>query len=273
MIKAIEFPNQVFENKEELFAALLKNEKKIIGLKKAHIFNSEEKEQLSTFELLKVTEETKSELGLKDGYVYAVINTTKYRDSHKDVHFDGIWDRSIKDTKGKLFYVADHNLSIDSVIVWPEDLKAEVKTIPWSFVGKNYEGNTQALIFIFKEDVISHEKAKEAIQKKRPVQNSVRMRYITIKMGINSAEKDYTIQKAYYDSKINDIANKEEVEKDGYFFGVEEAEISKEGSMVLFGSNDATPTIYSEAADSTSNTDPQKSSQEQLTKFINPNLY
>ena len=63
-------------------------------------------------------------------------------------------------------------------------------------------------------------------------------------MGIDSADKEYAVNKSYFDSRINLIANKEVALEQGYFFGVEEAKINKEGSLVLQGSNDATEIIY-----------------------------
>lgn len=274
MITAIEFPGKTFATKGDLFSALLKNEKKIISLKKAAIFDSEKKGQQCSVQLLKHDEATKAALGMKEGYVYAVINTAKYFDSHKDVHFEGLWNRSLKAQQGKLFYVADHKLELDSVIVWPQDIKAFVKTIPWAFVGKEFEGETEALIYEFRKDAITSEKALKAIEKGLPVQNSVRMRYVDIKMGINDTGKDYVMQKTYWDENINNVANKADAEAAGYMFGIHEAEISKEGSMVLFGSNDATATIYQESAESTSDKQTVDESlestqkQQELTKVL-----
>ena len=64
--------------------------------------------------------------------------------------------------------------------------------------------------------------------------------------------------------RINEIANKEVAIEQGYFWGVEELKIHKEGSLVVAGgSNDAT-SIYSkdiEADIITSTTEPLKSTQ------------
>ncbi len=249
MIKSILFPDQEFETQELLFKALLDNETKILAQKKANVLTSFEKGQIGTFELLKFSEETKAALQLKEGYVYPIINTTRYYDSHADVHFDGIWNKSAKEQKGRISYVFDHSDKISDTIAWPEDVNILIKSIPWALVGKDYEGETEALIYEIKESAIENPFAVTIFQKKRKVQNSVRMRYVRVKMGINSDDPDYAKQKAYYDSKIELIVNREEVEKAGYFFGVEEAQIREEGSMVKRGSNDATSILYSDAAD------------------------
>lgn len=250
MIICKEFPDKQFASKDEMFKHLVSHADKIISLKKANIFNSAEKGQFGTFDY-KALNESKAEF-MKDGYIYPVINTTKYFDSHGDVHFDGIWNKSVKEQKGNLFYVENHELKTGSVIAWPENVNAFVKSVPWSFVGKNYDGETEALIFEIKESDIENQNAKDIISKRRPVQNSVRMQYVKIRLAINDNNKDYAENKTYWDNRINDIANKEAVEEQGYFWGIEEAKIVKEGSMVLFGSNDATPIQYTEAAESTS---------------------
>lgn len=269
MIKCASFPDKTFASKVELFACLLENQDRIIQLKKAAVQKSCDKGQLGTFELLKITEETKSLLNLKTDYAYPVINTTNYMDGHDDVHFNGIWDKSAKEQAGKIFYVTDHSLKVSDVIAWPEDVEVMIKEVPWSFVGKSFEGNTQALIYGIPKEKIVHPQAKSVIEEKRPVQNSVRMEYVTIKLAINDAGKEFKAQKEYFDSKIEAIANKEHAIEQGYFWGVEEAKIRQEGSMVLFGSNDATPIKIADAVEDTSETEPLKSTQsnDEVKKF------
>ena len=78
------------------------------------------------------------------------------------------------------------------------------------------------------------------------LENSIRMQYVKVQMGIDSMDKMYAENKRYYDSRIGEIANADVVKEQGYFFGVEELKIHKEGSMVIAGgSNDATR-IYTE---------------------------
>lgn len=250
MIVCKELPGKSFESKTEMFKALVSFKDKIISLKKAEIYKSADKGQFGTFDF-KAADSNKAEF-MKDGYIYPVINTTKYLDSHGDVHFDGIWTKSVKEQQGQLFYVENHNLNTKEVIAWPGEVNAFVKSVPWSFVGKNYEGETEALIYEIKESDIENDNALKILSKRRPVQNSVRMQYVKIRLAVNDASKEFAEYKAYYDSRITDIANKEAVEENGYFWGVEEAKIVKEGSMVLYGSNDATPIQYTEAGSSTS---------------------
>lgn len=237
--------NREFATKDELFRELKLNENKIIALKKAQKYESVKKGQISNgCAFIKLGEVSKESIPMKHGFVYPVINTTRYMDNHDDVHFDGLWKKTLKEQEGKIFYLDGHSLKIDDVIAWPEDVRAFTTMVDWSVVGKDYEGQTEALIYEIEESKIQKQSALEAIKQRRKVQGSVSMIYVKITMGIDSNEKDYATNKAYFDSHINLIVNKEVAKENGYFFGVEEARIYKEGSMVLVGSNDATEIIY-----------------------------
>jgi hypothetical protein len=239
--------NREFETKELLFKALKANEEKIISLKKTKIYESANKGQISFIgAYLKQDIATKAGLVVKDGFVYPVINTTNYMDSHDDVHFPGIWKKTLLEQQGKIFYLSSHMRDIDNVIAWPENVKAFTSLIDWQFVGKNFPGKTEALIFEIAQKDIIKQSALDAIQERRKVQGSVSMKYVTIKLAVDSVSKEYKVNKEYFDKRINDIANKEKVIEQGYFFGVEEAKIANEGSLVLQGSNDATEIIYPE---------------------------
>lgn len=242
--------NKTFTDREELFKALKDNEQKIISLKKATVYKSAEKGQFASGSLN--ASEIKSNYDwMKKGYFYPIVNTTNYRDSHGDVHFPALWNKTIKEQSGRIHYVLDHELKVGSVIAWPDNVGLMLKPIEWSAVGKDYPGTTEALILEVAESDIVNQDAKSVYSAKRSVQGSVRMSYVTIKLGINSDSKEYLENKSYYNSRINEIANRQEVEDAGYFFGIEEAKLIKESSMVLFGSNDATSIVYPVAVDDT----------------------
>ena len=251
-MKTIHIPelNKTFTDREELFKALKDNEQKIISLKKATVYKSAEKGQFASGSLN--ASEIKSNYDwMKKGYFYPIVNTTNYFDSHGDVHFPALWNKTIKEQSGRIHYVLDHELKVGSVIAWPDNVGLMLKPIEWSAVGKDYPGTTEALILEVAESDIVNQDAKSVYSAKRSVQGSVRMSYVTIKLGINSDSKEYLENKAYYNSRINEIANRQEVEDAGYFFGIEEAKLIKESSMVLFGSNDATSIVYPDAVDDT----------------------
>jgi len=260
MIKAVEFPNKSFATKEDLFFELKKNEDRLISLKTSEVYKSHEKGQFSFLNLDKLDDSTKGLYGAKANHIYPIISTTNYMDSHKDVHFNGSMTKTAKEQNGKVVYALDHELKFDSIIAWQKDVNMFVRQIDWSLVGKDYAGKTEALIFEISKDKITRKDVLIAIENKvSEFQNSIRMVYVKMVLAMNSNEKEHASNKAYYDSRINDIANKDFAEEQGHFWGVEELKIYKEGSLVVAGgSNDAT-SIYSkeiEAVDNTSKIEP-----------------
>ena len=239
MIKSAYFPNQTFATKQELFKKLKSNKQELIGLKKASIIKSDGLKS----ETSKLNDITAKVVNLDDNYSYHVINTTKYMDSHNDVHVDGIWNKSISEQQGKIYFVADHDLSIKSVIAYPKDVTMYTQELPFRILGKDFDGNTQALIFKVEKDKIVLEAAKNIIENKIDIEHSIRMQYVNIELAIDETGEYYEEEKRLFDSTIGMIANKSDAIEQGYFWVVSEAKISQEGSMVLRGSNDATPIL------------------------------
>lgn len=234
-----------FDTKKEMFTALKAAEKEIIGLKKAAVKFSD---PLSYH--LKSTATTKDDtqptaLAVGD-IIYPIINTTNYYDSHGDVHLDGIWDLSIKDQKNKLYYIINHDLEIGKVIGYPRDVEAYVKTMQWQELGFSYQGTTQALIYAVKLTDKSNKDFLAAALDKEDLQNSVRMRYISFTLCMESSDPEFAIENNNFYKYLPKIANKQDVLEEGYYWAVSQAAIEKEGSAVLYGSNDATPILYEE---------------------------
>lgn len=272
MIKAIEFPNKSFTTKEDLFSELKKNEDRLISLKTSEVYKSHEKGQFSFLNFDKCEDVGKGLYGAKANHIYPIISTTNYMDSHKDVHFNGSMTKTAKEQNGKVVYALDHELKFDSIIAWQKDVNMFVRQIDWSLVGKDYIGKTEALIFEIAKDKITRKDVLTAIENKvSEFQNSIRMVYVKMILGMNSKDKEHANNKAYYDSRINQIANKEVAEDEGYFWGVEELKIYKEGSLVVAGgSNDAT-SIYNKEIEAVDNTSKQK--QEPSTDTLKEQLY
>lgn len=267
LIKAIEFPDKEFSSKEELFKMLFDRKDDIISLKKADLKSTDS----IKFTPIDKSEETIKGINVPDGFIYAVINTTKYMDSHNDVHLDGIWDKSIKDQQGKVFYVADHSLSVMSVIAFPKNVEMLIQDISWKDLGADFSGKTQALIFKVNKANIKLEQAKEIIEEKIDIDHSVRMQYVKFDLALDSNDDEHKEQKKLWTKTIGLVANKDQAIKKGYFWAVSEARVFKEGSMVLAGSNDITPMLTSdkdiEPEDSTQKDEPLDNTQKELDEF------
>lgn len=246
MIKSHYFPSRTFTSKEELFKALKDSEMDIIEFKTANVYKGCDKS--TTIGKSHNTKEATKGIGFatKENYIYPIISTTRYMDSHDDVHFDGCFTKTVKEQQGKVYYCADHNLSLSGIIASKKNVEMMVEPVDWSIVGKKYQGQTEALVFAIDKAKITNQLALDMIESDPELENSIRMQYVKVQMGIDSMDKMYAENKRYYDSRIGEIANADVVKEQGYFFGVEELKIHKEGSMVIAGgSNDATR-IYTE---------------------------
>lgn len=253
IIKSVDFPERQFKSKSELFKCLFDNQKEIINIKKSQIYKSHDKRRLP-FNSLDVSKMSAlKSFQAKDNFIYPIISTTNYMDSHKDVHFRGSMTKTAKEQNGKVKYILDHELKYDSVLAWEKDVNMFVSEIPWGMVGKSYIGTTEALIFEINKDNIRKKEVLSDIENKvSDFENSIRMVYFKINLGLDSDDKEYKENKKYFDDRIDLIANKEEALKDGYFWGVEELGIWKEGSLVVAGgSNDAT-SIFEPSGDTQS---------------------
>lgn len=242
---ALKFPK--FKTKSEKFAFLKKNEKTLISQKKAKLKKAKNNFNNPVLNL-KAIDKKKAKKGENGNVeekdvaeVTVVINTTNIRDSHKDVHFNGIWKKSLKENKSIMHLQEHKSNEFSKIIADGEDLKVYTKIFTWKELGFDFEGETEALIF---ESKVRRERNSEMYKNyiKGWVKNhSVGMVYVKIFLAIDSEEEDYKENKQKFDQYIDRIANKEEVIEDGYFWGILEAKVI-EGSSVPAGSNFATPT-------------------------------
>jgi hypothetical protein len=196
----------------------------------------------------KAEEEEREELKYGD-YVYPVINTINYLDSHMDVHLPGIWNKSVKEQKGKTSLIINHDFKVGSVIAFPEDVEPMVKVMKWSELGRSYEGETEALIFKSKMTSDSNNIGFSYYKNRRKVQHSICMEYVKFELCVDSDDDDWKKERKNWEKYLPNVVNPENAIKFGYFWAVIEAKIYREGSMVLQGSNDATPVLYEMGAE------------------------
>lgn len=230
-----------FETRKELFDFLLKNQNRIIADKKAMIKYAD----ACSFGCLTVDKDAEVDKANKpitedidQIKVRPVINTTNLMDSHDDVHIPGLWTKSLKENKD-IYHDQEHRGEFSSTISDYEDLKAYVQDFTWKELGQKYEGSTQALVF---ESVVRKDRNEfmfNQYKQARVRQHSVGMRYVKVALAMDEKGSD---EGKVWDKYIEAIANKEQVQEQGYFFAVTEAKVI-EGSAVKRGSNWVTPTL------------------------------
>lgn len=238
--------------KKELFQFLVDNKNKLIARKKAQIKHADG----FMFASVSKVGVTKAD-GEGDLTVKAVINTTNFMDSHSDVHLPGIWTKSLQENDN-VMHLQEHRLEFSKIIADGEDLKAYPKTYTWKELGYKYEGNTQALIFDSRIKKDRNPYMYDQYRKGNVKNHSVGMMYVKIILAVNDEEyaAEYDAWQKYYP----EIANKEVADEQGYFWAVKEAKVI-EGSAVPIGSNTATPTLITEAADKGTSTEPPEGTQ------------
>lgn len=257
--------NTDYSTKEELFKALKENKDKIIGIKKKTIYTGydalrpESSKQIvsnSQIKLKAIDKAASKDLFKDTDYYYFAVNTTNILDSHNDLHVKGIWNRSAKMQSGKNYLVDTHSLTIKDVIAYPEDVEIFVADIPFKSIGKEYEGDTEALIYKVKKDAVIGAEVKDAIESGKTMQASVKMQYVQMEIAMKSdAEEDKEELKTYNEYK-DQIANLSDFKEEPlYFFVQKEAKNIHESSLVPFGSNSATGKIN---VDSSSGTQQEK---------------
>jgi len=267
MITSSYFPDKTFATKEHLFAEMIENRDAILSMKKV------ERKSDSFGTILNTIPKLFSEKGMRmeENFIYPIINTTMFMDSHDDVQMNNSWNKSVKEQQGRIYYLADHEMKVDKIIAHPQDVEMMLKPFTWKELGFNYDGSTQALIFKIGIENIKMPQALDIIKNKYPIQNSVREKYIKVRFAVNSTSMDFKSEKEVWDEIYDQIANKEYADNRGYFFAVDESKIVNESSMVLFGSNSATPLLQKdiEAVTDTSRNEPSNDTQQAKQFFIN----
>ena len=251
MIIVKEFPDRQFANREDLYKALKENKADLIATKKMAVKEADAViyvPPVSNEKGVSVKAESVNLSELDKIQAKLVINTTLLMDSHSDVHLNGIWNKSVKEIKSP-YLLQEHRMKFDHII--SDNVSASVKSMSWKELGYKYKGSTEALVF---DSVISKDRNEfmfNQYAKGFVKEHSVGMRYVKLELAINSDSKWDVEEKEVWDKYIDQVANKEVAEAQGYMWVVHEAKII-EGSAVVKGSNHATPTISVEAVSDTS---------------------
>ena len=186
--------------------------------------------------------------------VLSIINTTNWLDSHGDVHVNGLWKKSLFETKD-LYLLQEHTMTFKGIIT--DQVKAYTKKIAWRTLGVDFDGYTEALVF---DSAIKKDRNTfmfDEYRKGHVKNHSVGMRYVKIELAIN--DEDYKDEFSNWGKYIDSIANKETAISQGYFWAVTEAKVV-EGSAVPIGSNTITPT------QSVKNIEPVTTTQQRAVK-------
>lgn len=237
----IELPE--FETQKETFDFLVKNENTIFAQKKAELKQADGfgyNHVLSMNKSVKAVKANNPIINPPDVLnVKAIINTTNFMDSHKDVHLPGIWNKSLQDNSD-LIFLQEHKWAFDKIMADGGDLDAFTRNYSWKDLGFDYDGMTEALVFDAAIRKDRNEFMWDQYSKGWVKNHSVGMRYVKMVTCIN--DEDYGAQYEAWQKYRPDVVNGDEADQFGYFWAIKEAK-AVEGSAVPKGSNIATPTL------------------------------
>jgi hypothetical protein len=227
-----------FDTEKDYLDFIVENEKLVIDTKKSIIKEADGFGGMPTIQ--KDINATKnSDANATEILVKVVINSCNILDSHKDVHVEGIWNKSLKENGKSILHLQEHGRKFRDVISRGNDLKAYVENVTWKSLGFDMEGSTQILGF---DSLVKQSRNAEMFKEYSEgnvTEHSVGMQYIKMVTCINN--EDYPVQKENWDKYAPVVANKKALEQTKVFWAVLEAK-AIEGSSVLFGSNSFTPT-------------------------------
>jgi hypothetical protein len=259
--------NKEFTNKAERFVYIQANKETIVKSLKSTPKTKENK----FLGFYSQTDQTvKAIPNYDDKFIYPVISNTNYIDMHDDVHMNNSMNKTAKEQDRKVYYVTDHDISVNNIIAMPEDVEVMIIKLNWKDLNKDFEGKTQALVFkIAKDSIINSSFAKIIEKGKKGMQNSIRMMYIKADIGFNSDDEQFAVEKKYYDEALEKSVNKEAFKNVDVVTLVRELKIHLEGSAVPFGSNDATLIKTTEAVnDDTSTIEPPQGTQASIHEML-----
>lgn len=236
-------PIPAFKTKTELFSWLKTNKNLLITERKSALKFSDP----VVFGLFTVNSKGSIEkaeanpelLNLSEFNAKVAINTTNIMDSCSDVHFPGLWTKSLQE--GKIIYhLQEHKMQFDHII--SDRVQASTKMMSWKELGYNFEGMTEVLVFDSAIEKARNPYMFDQYANGYVKNHSVGMRYIKVELAMNSESKFDAEEKKTWDKYISQVVNRSVVDEQGYFFAVTEAKVI-EGSAVPMGANYATPTI------------------------------
>jgi hypothetical protein len=252
--------NKEFDSVEEMHKAIIKNISKIIETKKSilkmsdgygtivkvegitkEVLKSLKNITVKAFNQIDKTVDYTKEADLPNIIVTVISNTTNYFDSHYDVHFDNIWNKTVSDNKNGFDHLQEHKNGFANVI--SENCKTKILKTNFKELGFDFEGKTQALQHTSIIDPIRNLFMYNQYANGWVNNHSVGMRYKGEIIYCANSEEDYMKEyKDNWDKYYPLIANKNDVDEAGRFWGVSEAKLM-EFSAVPRGSNPITPTI------------------------------
>jgi hypothetical protein len=191
--------------------------------------------------------------------VSAAANTSMWCDTAMDVLLKNAGKKSMKERKGMIPHIYDHNWSVLSEVGDVQNIYYQ--DIPLRQLNLNVDGTAQVLTFDTLVIKSYNPQVFDKYRLKKVKQHSIGLMYEDIQLAINAPDDEYwadeyKVWKKYFDQ----IINKDLPESRGYFFAVSQFTLL-ENSAVLLGANFLTPTLSTTEKEATSDTPPDEGTE------------
>jgi hypothetical protein len=229
-----------FKTKAEAFFYLKSNEKSLIKQKTSLPIKSDIYEYgCLPVNKGQVVKEDGSILNPNEIEVNAIANLSGWCDSYFDVMIKDSWKKTIID-KAIVYHLKNHKYSTDDIV--GKDPELYTKLFDLAYFGIESDV-TKAQALMMRSIVTKEydEKTFYLYRDNQIKQHSIGLRYIIIKLCLDSPEDEDKTYKENWDKYYPQVINKAKVDGRGYFWAVVEAKIL-ENSCVLFGANENTGT-------------------------------
>lgn len=227
-----------FKTKSEAFVYLKANEKSIIKTKTSMPIKSDIYEYGCLPVNQKQTIKEDGELlNPNEIEVNAIANLSGWCDSYMDVMIKDNWKKTITD-KSIVYHLKNHKYSTDDIV--GKDPELYTKLFDLAYFG--IESDVTKAQALMMRSVVTKEYDEKTFYLYRDnqiKQHSIGLRYIIIKLCIDSPEEEDKQYKEQWDKFYPQVINKDKVDAKGYFWAVVESKIL-ENSCVLFGANEHT---------------------------------
>lgn len=280
--------NKYFEEKDDMLIALSKNLPDVIDAKKSalkfadgygvgitvegatkEVINALKEITIKSFAHVEKSIDYMKEVNLPNLIVTVISNTTNFFDSHRDVHLDNIWNKTISDNKNGFDHLQEHKNGFANII--SEGCKTKVLKTTFKELGFNHEGNTQALQHVSIIDPIRNLFMYNQYANNWVKNHSVGMRYVGEIIYCANTEVEHMKEyKENWDKYYSVIANKEDVDEVGYFWAIKQARLM-EFSAVPKGSNPITPTQTITQADKSLDDKSESEEEDQADDSLDKN--
>ena len=219
-------------DKAKTFRFIKENKKSLIDEKKRMPKNNI---SIKVDESMIITPEFEdiASLGLNDEEVFIVGNSVGFFDGHEDVSLKGSWTKTAQERGNRIPIVKDHRYLIDNIFA--KNIETLIVDLPIRALGYDQDGVTEVIGFKIKPYTeIDLQKYKDNSIN----QHSMGLRYIKLVLAINDPEFEDEFKE--WTKYIDQVINKEAVEENGYFWGIQEQKAIEVSSVVL-ASNPFTP--------------------------------